>query len=258
MRRGTKSVAFMAVVMCVSVAAQAGTILSSDFTGIEDFGAGDLENYEYFTGHSYTSDYDIAVAMPFRPAGLIGEDNQPQPGDLFSLAGKTLYSSTEGFYDGAIRIAGIPTSEGGWRGPSLSFDGKADHTIEEISIDVAIGMDFDGIEFWTGKTMDYAIEITTDDRTVTILDYAATEFNNFMPGDGFATLTWDLSDYLAGQDLALDASKTYELRIAMANWSGTTSQFRVGVMDNLVITGVPEPATLVLLGLGSLVLRRRR
>jgi len=119
-------------------------------------------------------------------------------------------------------------------------------------------MDWDGVNLWTGKTMDYAIEITTDDRTVTILDYATTKFDDFMPGDGFATLTWDLSDFLAGEEFALDASKTYELRIAMSDWSGTTSQFRVGVMDNLVITGVPEPATLALLGLGGLMLVRRR
>ena len=255
----TKTMTVAAVIAGLSISAHAGTILSSDFTGIADFGAGNAQNFEYFTGQNYTSDFGVAVATPFRPASLIGQANQPQAGDLFSLAGQKLFGSTNGIYDGAVRIEGVPTSETGWRGISLRFDGMANHFVDNISVDVAIGRDSAG-NLWADKTMDWAIELTTDDRTTTILNYAATEFNNFQPGNGLATLTWDLSSFLGGQELELDASKTYELRIAFADWSGTTSQTRVGVLDNLVVTGglVPTPGSLALLAVGFLGASRRR
>jgi len=87
------------------------------------------------------------------------------------------------------------------------------------------------------------------------------EYNEYTPGaDGSATLSWDYQALTSGYIDSTSTAYAFKLVIVHSQFAGTPSLY----IDNVKLTGggyveyTPEPATIAMLGLGSLALLRRK
>jgi hypothetical protein len=105
----------------------------------------------------------------------------------------------------------------------------------------------------TNIVSDTIVWNATPDSDYHAIRITANDAGDDNPFDGVGTTTFEVF---------VDGSSIYSVSLAGSgyanNYVNLQGNWENNMFDNLVITGIPEPATMLLLGLGALVLRRRK
>ncbi|MEM8781345.1 MAG: PEP-CTERM sorting domain-containing protein [Planctomycetota bacterium] len=247
------------------VAALAATTLgasasASQILAFDNFG-GDDSNLTSFIGEGVFGspgdgfeEYDSGEGAPFT---LIDSSAGTFPADTAGIIVEAPDGSFDPFFGAVDTVNGDTTATGGTVTAVWTFSVPGSQDIA-VSFDLAAFGDFEDAD-------EYTIEVGIDGSTLATFAAAA---------DTDASLTYTLA---SGTTVDLDDPLTLDgvtLSNVFSNFStgilGDGDEVTVSVtatldggsegvaLDNLTVTGVPEPATAALLGLGAAAMLRRR
>lgn len=223
------------VAVClIGINAHAAVILSSDFTGVDTSDA-----TAPYTATNITWDDVNGIATP--------------TGDL-TFINPTGPSNVNGFFTGAdqISVNYNMVNNGPWQ---TEFDLVMENAITEIDL-TQIEVD---LRLTTGSGSDNTTTSKNGRTTIELVGSVSGSLGTIDPGNSsypsvFYTRTLDLTSLPT-----LDASETYSLLITTYGTGHGHNKSFIGFSLEGDVSVIPEPASLILLGLGStLMLSRRR
>jgi hypothetical protein len=129
--------------------------------------------------------------------------------------------------------------------PFRGVVGWGDKGISDFFVDLAYDSK---VRIWNNGHIDQAIDVAARSGSITV-DFLVADFN---AGSAVTALVYFNGAYLTSQNFVWDNTDANYVGI-----SGRTAGAGV-FLDNLEIATIPEPATLLLLGLGAFVLRKRK
>jgi len=246
-------------------------------------GAGYGQTWQTYASYDFDSTYEVQVGPD--QWNLYTPDDGPYNQDLWLNMTRTDVDIVAPGCGGVGACLNVPAPSGGYCGFSdahlwnseeygdpirfeadLKFD-KADNA----SVARTVFMLYDCIRFHydaagtslvvdlTKFDVDGTTRISGGSVTAAVVDNPnAWQHVEFSVYDGMLTLITDVETVSAPGDYEILTGRTTGEYWYLGTTKGKTGWTYVGQMDNVDISYVPEPVSMVLLGLGGLLLRRRR
>ena len=168
--------------------------------------------------------------------------------DVSGLAGDNFGTSTNNNW-GTFGGTGTNRPVGTFGGGSLAITGSGNN-----GNSFTIVADLTGFQDISVSWANRGTSTGFDSRVVEV-STNGTDFNQIFSDTGTLTSTWDVESASAGS--ALDDAATAFIRFTLDGATSTGGNIRI---DNIVLEGtaIPEPTSLALIGLGGLLIARRR
>jgi len=244
--------------LCIGSSGYAGVLFSDTFECEAEFDVQDLQNEACDAGRSGTY---AASGYLQSPDGWTYQHQVRTTNELLLYDGKATPnvdmsgSDSAGGFSVSVDInpaSGLAPTAGDWLGIVVGGSGLNDVWADGFGV---LFRKNGTIQAWDNGANIVSDNVTwnsTPDDVYHNLQIVAADATDGNPFDGVGTTTFEIF---------IDGSSVYSVDLDGANYpeNYVTLQGQVnGFYDNLVISQVPEPTTLMLLGLGAVSMRMRR